>query len=342
VWRRPGLQRLALGVAGALPPLAHRALAGRRYERAGRRLEPDLLVLVRLLDRFGWPDFADLDPASARAEIEREARMFAPRGDRSVTMTQLDLPGPAEPLAARLYVPAGAPPRGPLLLYLHGGGWVFGSPATYDGVCGFIARHAQVRVLSASYRLAPAHSFPAAPEDAIAALDCALANAERLGADRIGIGGDSAGGNLATVAARARAERLAFQLLIYPVTDVSREHPSYASFADGPLLTAAQMRWFRSHYLASEDDARDPRASPLLADDLAGMPPTYLALAGFDPLHDEGAAYGERLREAGVETIVAPNPGQAHAFAELTRASPSARAALAQACRWLAATRHRR
>jgi acetyl esterase len=317
-------------------------LAGRRDERAGRRLEPDLAVLLRLLDRFGWPDFADLDPESARAEIEREARAFAPRRDRGVSMTQLDVPGPAGALPARFYVPAGAPSRGPLLVYLHGGGWVFGSLAGYDGVCRFIARHAHVRVLSASYRLAPEHRFPAAVEDAEAALDWTLANAERLGADRVGIGGDSAGGNLATVAARTRAERLAFQLLVYPVTDLSREHPSYATFADGPMLTAAQMRWFRAHYLASEDDALDPRASPLLADDLAGMPPTYLALAGFDPLHDEGAAYADRLREAGVETTVAPNPGQAHAFAELTRASPTARSALAHACRWLAATPPRR
>jgi acetyl esterase len=307
-------------------------------ERAGRRLAPDLVVLLELLDRFGWPDFADLDPASARLEIQREARVFAPRRDRSVSVSGLHLPGPAGPLPARLYVPAGAPPRGPLLLYLHGGGWVFRSPATYDGVCRFIAARAQVRVLSASYRLAPEHTFPAAVDDAHAALEWTLAGAERLGADRVGVGGDSAGGNLATVVARTHAERLAFQLLVYPVTDLSREHPSYATFADGPLLTAGQMRWFRAQYLPSEEVARDPRASPLLAEDLAGMPPTYLALAGFDPLHDEGAAYAARLRQAGVETTVAPNPGQTHAFAELTRASPSARSALAHACRWLAAT----
>jgi acetyl esterase len=314
----------------------HRVLAGRRHERDGRTLEPDVVVLLRLLDRFGWPDFADLDPASAREEIEREARVLGPRRGRGVSVSHLDVPGPAGALPARLHVPSGAPPRGPLLVYLHGGGWVFGSPATYDGVCRFIARHAHVRVLSASYRLAPEHRFPAAPEDALAVLDWTLANAERLGADRVGVGGDSAGGNLAAGVARTRAERLAFQLLIYPVTDLSREHPSYAAFAGGPLLTAAQMRWFRAHYLSTEEDALDPRASPLLADDLTGIPPTYLALAGFDPLHDEGAAYAARLREAGVDTTVAPNPGQAHAFAELTRASPTARSALAHACRWLA------
>jgi acetyl esterase len=317
-------------------------LAGRGEERAGRRLEPDLVVLLKLLDRFGWPDFAELDPVAARREVEREVRVLAPRHLRGISVTRLDIPGPAGPLPASFYVAAGAPPRGPLLLYLHGGGWVFGSAATYDGVCRFIARHARVRVLSAFYRLAPEHRFPAAPEDASAALEWTLANTERLGAEEVGIGGDSAGGNLATVVARARADDLAFQLLIYPVTDLSREHPSYVTFADGPFLTADHMRWFRNHYLETEDDALDPRASPLLAGDLVGMPPTYLALAGFDPLHDEGAAYGTRLREAGVEATVAPNPGQPHAFAELTRASPSARFALAQACRWLAATPPRR
>jgi acetyl esterase len=218
---------------------------------------------------------------------------------------------------------------------------VFGSPATHDGVCRFLARHARMRVLSASYRLAPEHRYPAAVDDAHAALEWTLANAQGLGADRVGVGGDSAGGNLATVVAAARREQVAFQLLLYPVTDLSREHPSYATFADGPLLTARQMRWFRSHYLAREGDAFDPRASPLLADDLAGAPPAYLALAGFDPLYDEGSAYGSRLRAAGVDATVASHTGQAHAFAELTAASPSARAALRQACRWLASTEPR-
>jgi acetyl esterase len=350
VWRRPGFQRLALAAAGVLPVPAHRVLArglarsfagdlaACRGERAGRRLEPDLVVLLEILDRFGWPDTTDLDPAVGRPEVEREARVLAPRRDRGVSVSALEVPGPAGPLPARLYVPAGAPARGPLLLYFHGGGWVFDSPATYAGVCRFIASQARVRVLSASYRLAPEHRFPAAPEDALATLEWTLAGTAGLGADRVGVGGDSAGGNLATVVARAKADDLAFQLLFYPVTDLSREHPSYATFADGPLLTADHMRRFRDRYLASEDDALDPRSSPLLADDLAGMPPTYLALAGFDPLHDEGAAYGARLRKAGVDTAVAPNPGQVHAFVELIRASRSARSALAHACRWLAAS----
>jgi acetyl esterase len=200
-----------------------------------------------------------------------------------------------------------------------------------------LARHGRVRVLSASYRLAPEHRFPAAVEDARASLDWAGSNRSGLGGDPLGVGGDSAGATLATVVAREAGDAVAFQLLLYPITDLSREHRSYETFADGPILTARQMRWFRSHYLAREADASDPRASPLLAPSLAGMPPAYLALAGFDPLHDEGAAYGERLREADVELTLADHRGQAHAFAELASASRSARTALLQACGWLRA-----
>ena len=258
---------------------------------------------------------------------------MAPPPTPDVSVEALQLPGPAGALPARLYVPAGGVRT--VLLYFHGGGWVFGSPATHDGLCRLIALHGQVRVLSASYRLAPEHRFPAAVEDVRAALRWTLANLAAPEGDRVGVGGDSAGANLATVLAGEASDTLAFQLLFYPITDLSREHPSYATFADGPILTARQMRWFRSHYLARETDARDPRASPLLAPSLSGMSPAYLALAGFDPLYDEGVAYGDRLREAGVEVSLADHRGQAHAFAELTRASRSARAALLQACAWV-------
>lgn len=334
-WQRPRLQRLALAACGVLPRAVHRLLVGPGRERGGRRVEPDVELVVRLLERFGWPDFATLSPRDARRQVEREVRAFSVRRPRGVAVSELSLPAQAGPLTARFYVPAGAKARGALLLYLHGGGWVFGSPAASDGVCAFIARHAEVRVLSTSYRLAPENRFPAAVQDARAALGWTLENLVGLGATRVGVGGDSAGANLATGLAREAGGELAFQFLLYPVTDLSREHPSYVTFADGPLLTAGQMRWFRSHYLEREEDARDPRASPLLAPDLAGMPPAYLALAGFDPLVDEGLAYGARLRSAGVDVTVAVHGGQAHAFAEITRASPSARSALIDACGWL-------
>jgi acetyl esterase len=335
VWRRPRFQRLALGLAGALPRLVHRLLAGPGREMGGRRLDPDVELMLGLRDRFGWPDTVSLPVAEVRRASERDARVFSARRIRGVTVRDLSVPGPDRPLAARLYLPQRAADGGALMLYLHGGGWVTGSLTTHDARCRFVARHAGIRVLSASYRLAPKNPFPAAVEDARAALEWALANAASLGAGRVGVGGDSAGGNLAAVLAREERGRVAFQLLIYPATDLSGEHPSYATFAEAPFLTAREMRWFRDLYLASEEDGRDPRASPLLADDLAGAPPAYLALAGFDPLYDEGLAYGARLREAGADVTLAPNEGQLHGFAAVTDACPSARAALEEACRWL-------
>lgn len=283
-WRRPRLQRLALAAAGALPLGRRIGPPGRQL--GGRRLEPDLELLLSLLDRFDWPDHATLPPAAGRLEVERQARLLGIRRIPGVSVRELAVPGPDGPLAARHYVPNGAPAGGPLMLYLHGGGWVYGSVASHHARCRFIARRAGMRVLSSSYRLAPEHRFPAAVEDARAALEWTLANAGSLGAGRIGVGGDSAGGNLAAVLARSARERVGFQLLLYPVTDLSREHPSYATFADAPFLPAAEMRRLRGLYLADEEDARDPLASPLLADDLTGMPPAYVALAGFDPLFD--------------------------------------------------------
>jgi acetyl esterase len=245
------------------------------------------------------------------------------------------LPGPAGGLGARLYVPFGATVPGPLLVYLHGGGWVLGDLDTHDATCRFLAREAGVRVLAVDYRLAPEHPFPAPLDDTVTAVRFAIDQAGRLGADpaRIAVGGDSAGGNLAAAAARllARAESPApaFQLLIYPITDLSRKRPSYQLFREGFFLTESQMDWYRDHYLPAPEAALDPRASPLLADDLAGLPPSHIAVAGFDVLRDEGEEYANRLRAAGVPVTVSRHTGLVHGFANtvgLGRASPVAMA----------------
>ncbi len=335
VWHRPRFQRLVLGVAGAIPRALHPLLAGPGRELGGRRLAPDVELMLGLHERFGWPDYIGMPPAEVRSRTELEALRFSSRPVPGVKVRELSVPGPAGPLAARLYRPRRAADGGPLLLYFHGGGWMSGSLATHDSRCRFIARHAGIRVVSGSYRLAPEDRFPAALDDARAALEWALDNAASVGAGRVGVGGDSAGGNLAAVLAREGRGRVAFQLLIYPVIDLSREHPSYATFADAPFLTAREMRWLRDLYLTDEEDARDPRASPLLAEDLSGLAPAYLALAGFDPLYDEGLAYGARLREAGADVTLALNEGQPHGFTGIIDACPSARLALRDACRWL-------
>jgi acetyl esterase len=220
-------------------------------------------------------------------------------------------------------------------VFFHGGGFVFGDLDTHDGVCRLLCRHAGAHILAVDYRLAPENPFPAAVEDARAALDWAFANAGRLGADpcRIGVSGDSAGGNLAAVvsqlAARDGGPAPVLQLLIYPAMDSTGRHRSRELFADGFFLTKAHIEWFETHYLGA-DRARglDPRVSPLLAEDLSGLPPTLVVTAAFDPLRDEGEAYAEALRAAGTPARVRRFPGLIHGFAAAAGVSRTCRDAV--------------
>ncbi|MEO8126568.1 MAG: alpha/beta hydrolase, partial [Bryobacteraceae bacterium] len=199
----------------------------------------------------------------------------------------------------------------------------------HDVVCRAIASRAGAVVVAVDYRLAPEHKFPAAVIDCYAATAWVAANAARLGVDvkRISVGGDSAGGNLGTVVAlRSRDEHgpeIALQVLVYPVTDLSSfETPSYKEFAEGHRLSKAAMEWFRSHYLASEEDGLHPHASPLLAPDLTGLPPALVITAECDPLRDEGEAYARRLEQAGVPVTCTRYEGMIHPFFSLSGAIP--------------------
>jgi acetyl esterase len=189
-------------------------------------------------------------------------------------------------------------------------------------------------VLAVDYRLAPEHRFPAAADDAVAAFRWALGEAPAFGCDsaRVAVAGDSAGGNLSAVVSlvttREGGARPAAQLLVYPATDLLNRHPSYRLFADGYFLTAAEMDWYTSHYVPERADARDPRASPLLAPDLSGLPPAIVLTAGFDPLRDEGEAYAKRLEEARVPVWLRRYPGLIHGFANTTSVSRVGRAAM--------------
>ena len=327
-------QAAAVRAAGALPVVVARRLTGPAPDRGAGPLEPDLALLLRLVGRLRWPDLERMSAPAAHAESRREAAVLAGRRLRA-DVRALQLPGPAGPLAGRLYAAGGDS----LVVWLHGGGWVLGDHDTHDALYRRLARASGASVLAVDYRRAPSAPFPAAADDAVAAVRWAHAHAAELGADplRIGVGGDSAGGNLAAVAALALRDAVAFQVLLYPVTDVSREHPSYAEFEDGPWLTAGLMRWFRAHYLPDAAAARDPRVSPLLAPDVAGVPPAYVGIAGHDPLRDEGLAYGRRLEQAGNEVLLDVLPAQLHGYAELAGVSRSARAATARAARWIRA-----
>ena len=300
-----GVQAVAARAMYTLPQPMRRMLAGAPIRIDGNELALDAQLLLRLL-RLTDTSLSGVTVADARRDVEKASPVG---GGPVITGVRFrDLPIPAEPAAipARLYIPEGLAEGSALLVYYHGGGFTVGSIRSHDNTCRLLAVTAGVRVLSVEYRLAPEHPFPAAPADAFAAFGYAARHAEELGADpaAIAVGGDSAGGNLAAVtsyqALRAGGPMPAFQLLFYPTTDWSRRTRSRDLFGDGFFLTGEDMDWFGEHYHPDPATRTDPLASPLLAEDLRGMPPTYLATAGFDPLRDEGAAYAERLREAGV------------------------------------------
>ncbi|MGZ5387095.1 MAG: alpha/beta hydrolase [Solirubrobacterales bacterium] len=322
---------LARGL-GRLPEGLLSRLVGPPTEVDGQQLDPSVQLILRL-ERFSrHPSFETLPLREARAEVEREARVFRGAPIELPGIRELEVAGAEGALPARLYVPAAAGGRSPLVVYLHGGGWVVGSLDSHDSFCRFLARESGMRVLSVAYRLAPEHPFPAPLDDAVSAFRDAVARAEELGADpaAVAMAGDSAGGNL-TAAASLRAVREggpspAFQLLIYPVTDLSAKARSYALFREGFYLTESQMDWYRGHYLARAEDAADPGASPLLEADLSGAPPAHLVTAGFDVLRDEGEAYVARLRDAGAAVTHTREPGMIHAFINAVGISPASRA----------------
>ena len=323
-------QAFVTRAAGALPAPLTRRFAG----SAHAALEPDLALLLRLTDRLRWPELERMTAPAAQTEARREAAVLAGRRPRAAVRT-LQIAGANGALAARLYKACGDM----LLIWMHGGGWVVGDLDTHDALCRRLACASGASVLAVDYRRAPAARFPAAAEDAVAAVRWAHSHAGDLGVDpaALGVGGDSAGGNLAAVAALALREAVAFQVLLYPITDVSREHGSYAKFADGPWLTASLMRWFRAHYVPGDADLHDPRVSPLLTRDLSGAPPAYVGVAGHDPLRDEGLAYARRLERAGNDVVLDFLAAQIHGYAELAGVSRSARAATLRAAHWVRA-----
>ena len=326
-----------LKLSCGLPAPAQRLLFGRPPALDGQVLASDIQALIRLSEWAGSKSITEGAPPEEARAMSRAGSEAA--GGPKLPMARvedLELPGPGGPIPMRFYVPLGAVEPMPLLVYYHGGGWVIGDLDTHDGVARFLAANAGVLVLSVGYRLAPEHPFPAATEDALAAFQWGSEQAVGLGADarRIAVGGDSAGGNLAAVvsvlARDAGGPDPAMQLLIYPVTDADGG-PSRQLFAEGFLLTKMDMDYFEGHYLPNPDDSRDPRVSVLRTGDLSGLPPAYVASAGFDPLRDEGEAYAARLREAGVRVALRRHPGLVHSFANLTAVSRTSRAAMLEA-----------
>ena len=297
-------------------------------------LHPQAQAVLDAMAALGDPPIHEDTPADARAR--REARIRPPT-EEIHERRDVDAGG----VPARLYRPSDATGLG-LLVFFHGGGWVLGSLNGHDNVCRALANRSGAAVLSIDYRLAPEHPFPAALEDAVTATRWAHQHAEALGADpdRLAIGGDSSGANLAAVVAQLAVVPLRFQVLVYPVTDARCGASSYDEHADGYLLTTKGMTWFVDHYLAGgEGTPDDPRVSPLLADLtlVAATPPAWVATAEYDPLRDDGLLYADRLREAGVEVSLIHYDGMMHGFVSMADLMDDGQAALTAAGGALAA-----
>ncbi len=282
-------------------------------------LDPQAQVIIDLIESMGFGEVGPrTDPVELRTLMDQAA---VPSAVAIGSVTEHTAPGVLGGIPVRVYRPAGGDPK-PLIVYYHGGGWVLGSLTTHDGICRGLAAGVDAVVASVDYRLAPEHRFPAAVEDARAALDWAVCHVSSLGADasRLVVAGDSAGGNLAAVmaqAARAHGPAIAFQLLVYPVTDHEFTSASMEENATGYYLTREMMRWFYGLYLNHEREGADPRVSPLRETDLAGLPPAYVMTAEYDPLRDQGDAYAAAMAAAGVTVQARQCPSLFHGFFSL-------------------------
>jgi acetyl esterase len=307
-------------------------------------LDPQVQNLLNAAAASGRPPYHLLDAEAARKQFrDTRAPLLPPRPDVA-SVEDRHIPGPAGPTPVRFYRPHGSSPSEvlPALVYFHGGGWTIGDLDTHDVICRDLCNQARCALLSVDYRMGPEHKFPAAVEDSLAATCWLLDNAAHLCVDarRVAVGGDSAGGNLATVVAlllrdRGRAD-LCFQLLIYPVTDQIANTPSHSDFADGYMLTRESIRYFQSNYLRTPADHHDWRASPLLAKSVSRLPPALVITAGYDPLRDEGKAYADRLRDEGVAVTYQCYDGMIHGFFMMGGVLDDANRAVSQAAQALA------
>jgi acetyl esterase len=315
-----GIRARAATVRGifALPTPVRRRLAGPPTRIDGQELALNAQLAIGLKNRSGSDVFADpIDKARQRYEDLPLIIGYDP--PVPVATREVGIPAGHGDIPATLYTPANVAAPSGLLVYYHGGGFSVGSRVSHDPVARFLAVHAGVRVLSVDYRRAPEHPFPAPVEDAITAFEYAHRHAGDLGADAecIAVGGDSAGGNLAAVTAQQAVRRggpvPAFQLLMYPPTDLDLRRPSHELFSEGFTFTDRDFRWALANYVPAQADLRDPRLSPLYGD-VTGLPPAYIASAGFDPLRDDGVAYADKLRAGGVPVAQSTQPDLPHGY----------------------------
>jgi acetyl esterase len=302
-------------------------------------LHPQAKAIVEQLTAEGGKPIEQMTPAEVRAERARTAAARAALAAPFQEVARVQdrtVPGPGGPIPVRVYWPAEGS-RLPLLVYFHGGGWMFGNIESVDRACRVLANGGRCVVVNVDYRLAPEHKFPAAAEDAYAVAEYVARRPEEFACDpgRIAVGGDSAGGNLAAAACLMARDRggppLAFQLLVYPLTDYGDNRPSLEEHAAGPLLTRTAIQYFWSHYVSSAEEGRHPYASPMNAASLEKLPPAMIITAECDPLRDQGEAYARRLEQSGVPVILERYNGAMHVFFQMGGALDTAREALADA-----------
>ncbi|TNE37481.1 MAG: alpha/beta hydrolase [Alphaproteobacteria bacterium] len=286
-------------------------------------LDPQVQWVLDVAKEKGLPELNELSADEAKAVYEERAKTLSLKDIDIGKSIDVAIPGPHGDIPARIYQPIGMEGALPVLIYYHGGGWVIGSPDTHDGLCRMIANDGPFVVISVDYRMGPEHRFPAAVDDAYAALNWTVDNIADFGGDteKIAVGGDSAGGNLSAVVCLVAREEGSymprFQWLIYPATDMRMNAPSHNAYGEGYFLTKPLMQWFRGHYLNDDADQLDWRASPLLAESLKDLPPALIQTAGYDPLQDEGKAYAERLNEEGGAASYTHYSGMIHGFINL-------------------------
>ncbi|BEP51184.1 MULTISPECIES: alpha/beta hydrolase [Variovorax] len=303
-------------------------------------LHPQARTLLDFIEARGIPPTHTLSPAEARAFYRERRTTTQPEAPPVAEVRELNADGPHGTIPVRLYRPLGSTPGAalPVLVYFHGGGWVIGDLDTHDVLCRSLANGAGCAVVSVDYRMGPEHRFPAAVDDVLAATRWVRREAASLGLDagRLAVGGDSAGGNLAAVAAIAARDAgdlpIAFQLLIYPATDMRRGHPSHQANGQGYLLTRDTMAYFHDHYIDDPLHDLDWRASPLLHADLSRLPPALVLTAGYDPLRDEGMAYAEALTAAGNRAAYVCFERQIHGFITMGKVLDEADTAIALCC----------
>jgi acetyl esterase len=301
-------------------------------------LHPQAQALLDLMIERAVPPTHTLSPADARSFYRERRAITQPAPPAVAEVRDLQAEGPAGAIPLRLYRPqhsaAGDAPA-PVLVYFHGGGWVIGDLDTHDTLCRELANGSGCTVIAVDYRMGPEHPFPAAVDDSLAATRWVRDHAAelRVDASRLAVGGDSAGGNLAAVVAIAARDAgdlpIAFQLLIYPATDQRRGAPSHVNNGQGYLLTRETIEYFHNHYIADAETDLDWRASPLLAADLSSLPPALVLTAGFDPLHDEGLQYAQRLTQSGSRSTHIDFSLQIHGFITMGRVIDEANAAVA-------------